>query len=236
MIKSRSFLVSLLVIFVTSIISFIIRYIIMVYGGIDLFNLVNNPTLSFIFCFGVNVFRKCFRTFLEEYLDYHYGINLTTEAGPSTGATDFGSTDTGPAENRGPISVSGPTTSSPNIGGTNPDGTNRLRVGRLNGSIRVADPLNQISEYKRNGNNQPLLRNIARELAHQKNLGHTTLNKYTFTPAQEKFVLQFLLFNHRDVYDRIMSCERGQFRNVDKAKWWRQTNSKSFRDLLLNGR
>jgi hypothetical protein len=44
------------------------------------------------------------------------------------------------------------------------------------------------------------------------------------------------LYNHRDVYDRIMSCELGQFNNVDKAKWWRQTNTKAFRNLLLNGR
>jgi hypothetical protein len=217
MLKSRNLIVSISVVLVTSIISFIIRYLIMFYGGIDLFNVVNNPAISFTFCFGINFFRLSFKTFLEECLDYHYmnpasdgniGINYTSEEGASTGGA---STSGG--------NLGGASTSGGNLGDTNPDGTNRLRVGRFNGPIQVVDPMNQISQYNPLGVNQPLLGNIARELTHQKNLGHTTLNKYTFSPDQEKFVLTFLLYNHRDVYDRIMSCELGQFNNVDKAKW-----------------
>jgi len=50
------------------------------------------------------------------------------------------------------------------------------------------DPINKISQYNPTGVNQPLLGNIARELAHQKDLGHTTLSKYTFSPEQEIYI------------------------------------------------
>ena len=204
MLKSRNFKVNFLVILVTSLFSFMIRYVIMIYGGIDVINVVNNPTISFISCFGINVFRLSLRIFLEENLDYHSmnsapdsTINPISEEGASTG---------------------GASTGGANPSGANPNGGTRLRVGRFNGPIQVLDPMNQISEYSPTGVNQPLLGNIARELAHQKNLGHTTLSRYTFSPEQEKFVLTFLLYNHRDIYDRIMTCEQGQFRNLDKAK------------------
>jgi hypothetical protein len=197
------------VVLVTSLISFIVRYVIMTYGGIDLLKVVDNPTISFLSCFGINAFRLSFKMFLEETLHCH-SMNSAPSGSINPVSEEGASTD-------------GASTSGANLGGVNPDGTNphganRLRVGRFNGPIQVMDPLNQISQYSPTGVNQPLLGNIARELAYQKDLGHTTLSKYTFSPDQEKFVLTFLLYNHRDVYDRIMTCEQGQFRNVDKAK------------------
>jgi len=202
-----------------------VRYVIMIYGGIDLFNVVDNPIISFISCFGINAFRLSFRIFLEETLDCH-----------SMNSAPNGTINSISVEDASTGGVGGANLGGANSDGANPNGANRLRVGRFNGPLQVMDPLNQISQYNPTGVNQPLLGNIAKELAHQKNLGHTTLSKYTFSPEQEKFVLTFLLYNHRDVYDRIMTCEQGQFRNLDKAKWWRQTNTRAFRNFLLNGK
>jgi len=48
MLKSKSFMISFLVVLVTSFISFIVRYVIKTYSGIDLFNVVDNPAISFL--------------------------------------------------------------------------------------------------------------------------------------------------------------------------------------------
>lgn len=71
------------------------------------------------------------------------------------------------------------------------------------------DPLNQNYIYVRSGNNQPLLGNIGRGLNSQRLFGLSSLSKNTFTTEQERFVLEFLLHNHRDIYDNIMQGQVG---------------------------
>ena len=107
------------------------------------------------------------------------------------------------------------------------------RAGQINGPIQVNDPNNQNYQYQPNGVNQPLLGNIARSLDYQASIGLTSLSRYTFTPEQESYILQFLLHSHRNVYDNIML---GQVGNPDQPIWWKQSNTKSFRDLLRNAR
>src|ERR1700731_3455638 len=112
MLKSRSLIVSFLVVLVTSLISFMVRYVIMIYGGIDLFYLVDNPIISFISFFGINAFRLSFRIFLKETLDCHSmnsapngTINSISEEDASTGGA-------------------GASTGGANLGGANSDGAN----------------------------------------------------------------------------------------------------------------
>lgn len=110
---------------------------------------------------------------------------------------------------------------------------NNNRAGRINGAVFATDPLNQNYNYQVNGNNQPLLGNLGRGLNSQRLLGLSSLSKNTFTPAQERYVLEFLLHNHRDVYDNIM---QGQVGNPNEPQWWKQSNTKRFSELLINGR
>lgn len=93
---------------------------------------------------------------------------------------------------------------------------NTLRAGKQNGAVFVTDPLNQNYTYVPGGNNQPLLGNVGRGLEAQRLNGLTSLSKFTFTPQQEHFVLQFLLHNHRDIYDNIM---QGQVGNPNEPIW-----------------
>lgn len=110
---------------------------------------------------------------------------------------------------------------------------NNLKACRQHGAVFVTDPLYQNYYYVVNGNNQPLLGNIGRGLEAKRRLGLSSLSKYTFTPEQESYVLTFLLNNHRDVYDYIM---QGQVGYLDEPVWWKQSNTKRFNELLINGR
>lgn len=109
---------------------------------------------------------------------------------------------------------------------------NNIRANKQNGAVFVNDPLNQNYTYISNGNNQPLLGNIGRGLEAQRQLGLSSLSKFTFTPQQEAYVLTFLLHNHADIYDNIM---QGQTGNVNEPQWWKQSNTKKFNQLLING-
>lgn len=86
---------------------------------------------------------------------------------------------------------------------------NNIRANKQNGAVFVNDPLNQNYTYISNGNNQPLLGNIGRGLEAQRQLGLSSLSKFTFTPQQEAYVLTFLLHNHADIYDNIMQGQKG---------------------------
>ena len=108
-----------------------------------------------------------------------------------------------------------------------------LRAGKTNGPILVDNPNNQNYQYDPNGVNQPLMGNIANSLENQFRLQSTNISRFMFSPAQEKYVLTFLLYNHRDVYDNIMD---GVQSHVHKAKWYKQGNTQSFRNLLRNAR
>ena len=106
------------------------------------------------------------------------------------------------------------------------------RGGQINGPIQVNDPNNQNYVYNNNGTNQPLLGNIARALDHQAGLNLTSLSRFTFTPEQEQFILTYLLYNHRGFYDNIMQDVAGN--PINQPAWWKQSNTKIFRDLLRN--
>jgi len=116
---------------------------------------------------------------------------------------------------------------------TNPQ---HFRAGKINGPIQVNDPLNQNYIYDQYGTNQPLLGNIARSLDYQKSIGLHSLSRFTFNSDQEKYILSFLLFNHKDVYDKIVIRPGNSTNNEIVAQWGNQTNTKAFRDLLRNAR
>jgi hypothetical protein len=105
---------------------------------------------------------------------------------------------------------------------------------KANGPIQVIDPNNQNFIYKKNGVNQPLLGNIGRTLQYQNNLGLTRLNHYTFTPKQERFVLDFLYYNHRKIYKKLMQYPY----NIrhSSPQWHRINNTKNFSDLLIKAK
>jgi hypothetical protein len=92
---------------------------------------------------------------------------------------------------------------------------NQLKAGKHNGAVFVQDPINQNYIYNVNGNNQPLIGNIGRGLEAQRQIGLSSLSKFTFTPEQEQYVLTFLLHNHRDIYDNIM---QGQVGNINEPQ------------------
>lgn len=110
----------------------------------------------------------------------------------------------------------------PPVAGNAPGGGNpfvhahQLRAGRVNGPIQVTDPLNQGGLYIVGGNNQPYLTHLGNELDRQRQLGLSSLSRYTFTPGQEQYVLTFLLHSHPNVYNNIM---HGQTGNVDQPLW-----------------
>lgn len=113
--------------------------------------------------------------------------------------------------------------------GVNP---NQLRAGNVNGPIQVVDPNNQYFVYNNNGTNQPLLGNIVRALDYQAILRLTSLSRFTFTPQQSQFILDFLYHNQRAEYNNIM---QDSYNNpANSPQWWRQSNTKKFRDLLRN--
>ena len=60
----------------------------------------------------------------------------------------------------------------------------------------------------------------------------TSLSRFTFTREQEQFILAFLQHNHRGVYDNLMHDSADYPTN--KPVWWKQSNTKTFRDLLRN--
>jgi hypothetical protein len=45
--------------------------------------------------------------------------------------------------------------------------------------------------------------------------------------------LSFLLYNHGDIYNNIM---QGQGGNPNEPMWWKLSNTKTFNQLLINGR
>jgi hypothetical protein len=73
---------------------------------------------------------------------------------------------------------------------------------------------------------------LARALDHQANLGLTSLSRFTFTPQQTRFILDFLFHNHREVYNNLMLDPYNH--RLDSPQWWKQSNTKRFRDLLRN--
>lgn len=108
-------------------------------------------------------------------------------------------------------------------------------AGRINSPIQVNDPSNQNYTYNINGTNQPLLGNIARALDHQRTLGLTSLSRYTFTPRQEQYILTYLLHNHPNLYNTLMVDQIGGVHgNPHLAGWWKQSNTQTFKDILIN--
>jgi hypothetical protein len=59
---------------------------------------------------------------------------------------------------------------------------------------------------------------MARALDHQARLGLTSLSRFTFTPEQEQFILDFLYNNHRDVYNNLMQDTSGT--NTTRPPFW----------------
>jgi len=128
-----------------------------------------------------------------------------------------------------------PSAVNPAVGQPNPPAwgnPNQLKAGNVNGPIQVNDPNNQNFVYNNNGTNQPLLGYIARALEHQSSLGLHSLSRFTFTSEQSLFILNFLFNNHIQVYNNIMHNPYVYRRPL----WSRQSNTKNFRDLLINGR
>ena len=129
------------------------------------------------------------------------------------------------------VGQANPPAVNPAIGQANPPAwgnPNQPVAGNLNGPIQVNDPNNQNFVYDNNGTNQPLLGNIGRALDHQASVHHlTSLSRFTFTPQQTQFILDFLRHNHGEVYNKIMQ-------GTNTPQWWRQSNTKQFRDLLKN--
>jgi hypothetical protein len=62
-------------------------------------------------------------------------------------------------------------------------------------------------------------------------LGLSSLSRFTFTNEQSDFIKNFLYHNHRDIYNKLMIDHNGV---SDKPMWWKQDNTKKFRDLLRN--
>jgi len=114
-------------------------------------------------------------------------------------------------------------------GGANQPGAN-LRANQTNGPINSADPNGQNGQYSP-VTNQPLLGNVARSLDRQAVLGLSSLSRFVFSPNQEQLILTFLFHHHPGVYNNIM---QGQAGNANQPPWWRQGNTRTFRDFLLN--
>jgi hypothetical protein len=62
-------------------------------------------------------------------------------------------------------------------------------------------------------------------------LNLVSLSRYTFTPQQSQFILDFLRNQHIDVYNNIMQSTSG---NDRPPLWWKQSNTSAFRNLLRN--
>lgn len=102
------------------------------------------------------------------------------------------------------------------------------RAGNLNGLIQVNDPNNQNYIYNHNGTNQPLMGNIAMMLEYQKKIGLSSLSRYTFTPEQTRYIMTYLRIHDRHLYLNLMHNRPTN----STPEWWRQSNTKEFRDAL----
>lgn len=204
----------------------IFRYILMEKFGFDI-----KQTYDF-FCLFIptGIFAGIINLIYED----TYTLLSSNAGGPGVGGAGIGAGGNPFAVNPAPAPVNPAPAPAPvnppagNIWG-NPQ---QLRAGQINGPIQVNDPNNQNYVYNNNGSNQPLLGNIARALDHQANLRLTSLSRFTFTREQEQFILAFLQHNHRGVYDNLMHDSAGYPTN--KPIWWKQSNTKIFRDLLRN--
>lgn len=99
---------------------------------------------------------------------------------------------------------------------TNDTGVNgTLRANLQNGPIVVDDPSGQNYVYNHNGTNQPLLGNIARVLDKQASL-NTTFSRFTFSPNQKDFILEFLMHQHAQTYEKL-TLKEGPY---DKPPFW----------------
>lgn len=108
-----------------------------------------------------------------------------------------------------------------------------FRAGQHNGPIQFWNPYNWPLIYYPNCYNQPMLYYLGLSLEHQRMIGLTQFSKFTFTREQEDYILTFLWYNHRNLYDNLMLGPNGY---LDKPQWRKQANTKWFNNLLINGR
>jgi hypothetical protein len=155
---------------------------------------------------------------------------------PTGSGADIGNSAVGPAD---PFVIVNPAAGQSNHSAVNPivgqynpalENPNQLVANRANGPIQVPDTNNQNFIYNKDGTNQPLLGNIGRTLRYQNNLGLIKLNRYTFTSEQSRFVLDFLYYNHREIYDIVYPYNSPYAQPL----WHKINNNRDFTDLLKN--
>jgi len=216
---------NLIKICIIAILSAIIRYIFIVKIGLDI-----KQTYDFFYLFiSTGIFIGIINFIYEDtYMLFSSGGGL-----PPVGSGNIGVGGAGIVNSA--VGQPNPSAVNPAVGQPNPPAwgnPNQLKAGNVNGPIQVNDPNNQNFVYNNNDTNQPLLGHIARALEHQSSLGLHSLSRFTFTPEQSLFILNFLFNNHIQVYNNIMHNPYVYRRPL----WSRQSNTKNFRDLLINGR
>ena len=74
-----------------------------------------------------------------------------------------------------------------------------FRAGKAHGYLPVDYPNHQNYQSNHNGSNQPLMDNIASSLDDQAKMD-SGLSQCMFSADQQRYILTFLLFNHKNVY------------------------------------
>ena len=124
-----------------------------------------------------------------------------------------------------------------NNGGANPAANapwgnpNQDAGSNVNGPLQISDPLNQAARgYNPQGGNQPLARNIASALEHQKSLVGNAMSRFVLSPLHQQFLLDHLSYNERDLYDKLMNPP-GQ---SGQPVWWKVSNTARLRNSIHN--
>jgi len=103
---------------------------------------------------------------------------------------------------------------------------------RANGPLRINDPYSQsFRGYMHNGNNQPLAKNLGMALEHQLHTLRTkTISRYVFRQNHERFLVQYLYHNDRNLYNKVVS---GTGNNIT-VEIWKLPNTLKLRNSLNN--
>lgn len=190
-------------------------------------------------------FMALFSKFIKEFFNYFNIKDLiqgnTMVASQNIGGNNAGTNPVPAGANLGVNPAGGNAGNNPAGGnaGVNPPvnwgNPQQPLANRINGPIQVNDTSNPNYTYNFNGTNQPLMGNIARALDHQATLGNRSLSRYTFTPRQEQYILTYLFHNHPNLYNTLVIDQFGsQHGNANLVGWWKQSNSRAFRDILRN--
>jgi len=98
---------------------------------------------------------------------------------------------------------------------------NQPRANEKNGPIKVNDPRGQHFRYDPDGNNEPLLGNLAKALEHQRDVhGVKYLSRHMFSNEQADFMMQHLFYTDRSMYRRLL--DTGNFtrsKYTGNIKW-----------------